>query len=354
MKLVVIHLLAYIRMKKLLTIIIPTYNMEKYLRNCLGSLIVSNDKMQEIEVLVINDGSKDLSSQIAHEYEEKYPQAFRVIDKENGNYGSCINRGIKEANGRYVKILDADDSFDTVSFDKFLCFLDKCNEDVVVSDVDCVDENGIIIKKAKYNFPPYQRFMINEIPLEIIEMHAITYKLDVLRGIAYHQTEGISYTDNEWTTIPLVNTENIIYFPKPIYRYLMGRYGQTIGALVKNSDQFEKVLYSIMGQLEGMGTFGKAEKYLRFRLQHILMCFYKEFLIADKCKHMEKIVAFDKRLKTDFPNYYALADDVVLNGYLPYHYIREWRNTYSNKIPYAWLHRLIANVGSRIRILMYN
>ena len=341
-------------MDKLLSIIIPTYNMEKYLHKCLSSLVVSDGMMELLDVIIVNDGSKDSSSQIAHVYQNKYSQTFRVIDKENGNYGSCINRGVKEAYGKYVKILDADDSFDTANFDEFICFLNKCDEDVVVSDVDCVDENGIIIKKAKYNFPSYQRFMINEIPLEIIEMHAITYKLDVLREIAYHQTEGISYTDNEWTTIPLAHTKKVIYFPKPIYRYLMGRYGQTIGSLVKNSDQFEKVLFSIMGQLEGMGTFGDAEKYLRFRLQHILMCFYKEFLITDRCRHLDKIIEFDKRLKSDFPTYYDLADDVVLNNYVPFHYIREWRKNYSSDIPYAWLHRLIASVGSRIRILMYN
>ena len=83
--------------------------MEKYLNKCLDSLIVEN--MNLLEVLIINDGSKDNSSNIAHVYENKYPNTFRVIDKENGNYGSCINRGIKEAKGKYIKVLDADDSF---------------------------------------------------------------------------------------------------------------------------------------------------------------------------------------------------------------------------------------------------
>ena len=70
-------------MNKILTIIIPTYNMEKYLRRCLDSLIIDEEGMKQLEVLVINDGSKDSSSQIAHEYQDKYPDTFRVIDKEN-------------------------------------------------------------------------------------------------------------------------------------------------------------------------------------------------------------------------------------------------------------------------------
>ena len=97
-------------MEKLLTIIIPTYNMEKYLDKCLSSLIVDDKElMTQLEVLVVIDGAKDRSSEIAHTYQDKYPDTYVVIDKENGNYGSCINRGLKEASGKYVKVLDADD-----------------------------------------------------------------------------------------------------------------------------------------------------------------------------------------------------------------------------------------------------
>ena len=70
-------------MDKILSIIIPTYNMEKYLRKCLDSLIISDENMEKIEVLVINDGSKDSSSVIAHEYESRYPQTIKVIDKDD-------------------------------------------------------------------------------------------------------------------------------------------------------------------------------------------------------------------------------------------------------------------------------
>ena len=88
-------------MSKLLTIVIPTYNMEAYLNRCLDSLLVSDEQMKLLEVLVINDGSKDNSSAIAHEYEAKYPNTFRVIDKENGGHGSTINAGIKKARGKW-------------------------------------------------------------------------------------------------------------------------------------------------------------------------------------------------------------------------------------------------------------
>lgn len=113
-------------MNKILSIVIPTYNMEKLLEQCLSSLVVK-EHLDFLEVLVINDGSKDKSSQIAHHFEDKYPQTFRVVDKDNGNYGSCVNRGLKEATGKYIKILDADDSFETSVLDCYLAYLSKIN-----------------------------------------------------------------------------------------------------------------------------------------------------------------------------------------------------------------------------------
>lgn len=109
-----------IKRNKLLTIIVPSYNMEAYLANCLSSLIVKNELMLLLDILVINDGSEDRTSEIAHEFSEKYPEAVRVIDKANGNYGSCINRGLTEATGTFIKILDADDTFETVHFEQFI------------------------------------------------------------------------------------------------------------------------------------------------------------------------------------------------------------------------------------------
>ena len=107
-------------LSKILTVIVPSYNMEKYLPKCLGSLVVAPELMERLEVLVVNDGSTDRTSDIAHEFATKYSNSFRVIDKANGHYGSCINAALRVAMGRYVKILDADDSFDPDEFSKFI------------------------------------------------------------------------------------------------------------------------------------------------------------------------------------------------------------------------------------------
>lgn len=204
--------------------------MEKYLHKCLNTLIVTDEKMARLEVLVINDGSKDSSSQIAHEYEAKYPQTFRVIDKENGNYGSCINRGLKMASGKYIKVLDADDCFVNVAFSQFLDYLCLIDDDLVINDFSTVDENDTILETYSFDLPTNKSFTLKDIPSPMVEWlwhQSITYKTDVLHSINYRQTEGISYTDDEWVFKPMIAVHSVAYFPHIMYHYLLGREGQT-------------------------------------------------------------------------------------------------------------------------------
>ena len=98
---------------KVLTILVPVYNTEKYIRRCLDSLLVP-EVLESIEVLVVNDGSKDRSPEIAQEYAEAFPDTVVLVNKENGGHGSTINTGIERANGKYFRVLDSDDWFNTV------------------------------------------------------------------------------------------------------------------------------------------------------------------------------------------------------------------------------------------------
>ena len=204
--------------------------MENYLESCLNSLLTDN--MSLIEVLVINDGSKDSSYDIAHRYETKYPEVFVVIDKGNGNYGSCVNVGLKKAKGKYIKILDADDCFNTRVFEAYLNAIKECDTDMVISDyvkvypeietiVSCdIPENKIV------NF----RELCKNNNIWNLWMHNVAYKRELLLGIDYKQTEGISYTDQEWIFRPFTEVRTAIYFKLPLYRYTLGREGQTMSS----------------------------------------------------------------------------------------------------------------------------
>jgi glycosyltransferase involved in cell wall biosynthesis len=214
--------------------------------------------MEKTEVLVINDGSKDRSSEIAHSYQQKYPGTIRVINKENGNYGSCVNRGLKEATGKYIKILDADDWFDTENFAEFVSILGTLDVDCVMTDMVQVDEQGTEIARWKYSLPQNRLSSLKDITAlpqeELIWMHCVAYKLQNLKGLNYHQTEGISYTDQEWIFLPMAVCKKIYYHPSVIYKYLVGRDGQTM-----NPETFKKNF----GQ-EIRGTINMVHKYHAF------------------------------------------------------------------------------------------
>ena len=270
-------------MEKILTIVVPTYNMQDYLRRCLDSLIVPEEQMTQLEVLVINDGSKDKSSAIAHEYQDKYPGTFKVIDKENGNYGSCVNRGLKEATGKYIKILDADDWFDTIGVSKFLSKLISIDSDVIITGFDVMDAIGKMTKKWKISCPPYKEMTLKDLmeyhPLGIL-MHAICYRTGLLRDISYVQPEGISYTDQIWINEPLANAKSIIYFPITVYKYFVGREGQTVDPNVS----IKNIKHHIACALEMVKTVNRTPKgdiprdFLIRRAVHTIKAIYLMFL----------------------------------------------------------------------------
>ena len=302
---------------KILTIIIPTYNMEKYLRKCLDSLIVSEENMEVLEVLVVNDGSKDSSSQIAHEYEAKYPQTFRVIDKENGNYGSCINRGLKEATGKYVKVLDADDHFVQDVFEQFINYLQHKNTDLIINDYVIVDEHDDVAETYTFNLPTDKDFALTDFPPKMIEWiwhQGMTYKTEILRTIHYQQTEGISYTDDEWIFMPMSRVQSVAYFPCILYLYLVGREGQTFDPKVMESS-FDKRI--VVGK--SMAAYytktqqsmsDASQYYMKEKLRRRLSVIYNFYLTKNYSLEGNKILKdFDVFLKKEAPQIHQLLEE---------------------------------------------
>lgn len=323
-------------MNKLLTIVIPTYNMQAYLHRCLDSLIVPDKQLTQFEVLVINDGSKDGSSAVAHEYEIKYPSTFRVVDKENGNYGSCINRGLKEACGKYIKILDADDWFDTTEFSCYLKALQSIEADMILTKHKVVDEAGNITRNYEYSIEPNNPFDFQEYTDlgAYFAMHSITYRTKMLRSINYRQTEGISYTDTEWVFYPQHGVKTCIYLPFDVYRYVMGREGQTmdVKVLLKSISHYDKLLRAMVAFANNLSERDKQlYTYQRIEAQiaHLSMGVYRMCLVLQDADNYDKelIKAFDEFMCKERPSVYKQAGQLTLKKYLPIHYVRYWRIT---------------------------
>ena len=172
--------------RKILTISIAAYNVEKYLEKALNSLIVDN--IEKLEVLIVNDGSKDNTVKIVNSFVMQYPDTFKLIDKKNGGYGSTINEGIKNATGKYFKQLDGDDWYEKDNLNKYLNDLEKLDSDMVYTPYDLFYENNGECKKCpeilNCNVGTYKLDdSINGFP--ILKMHALTYKTDILKQIIF-------------------------------------------------------------------------------------------------------------------------------------------------------------------------
>lgn len=319
-------------MNKILTVVIPTYNMQDYLRRCLDSLIVPEEQMKQMEVLVVNDGSKDNSSAIAHEYQDKYPDTFRVIDKENGNYGSCVNRGLKEATGKYIKVLDADDWFDASNFKTLLTKLVSIDTDVVITDYTSHVKFGEIL--CSYNYEKYIEYTLeralreNETQTKSIQMHAICYNRVCFEHIEYHQTEGISYTDQEWILEPWINVNSLYYIPLSVYQYNLDREGQTCAKTVylkMMSDQF----VSILNTIKFLGEYGKLMNHLHRdlifdKIATRMESLYRLILVDEKMAP-EYLINFDRELMGSYREFAEYLDNATLHSYFPCRYIKHWR-----------------------------
>ncbi len=336
-------------MDKILTIIIPTYNMERYLHRCLSSLLIGGEDQGAMEVLVVNDGSKDASLSIAREYEEKYPETFRVIDKENGNYGSCINRGLTEATGRYIKVLDADDSYNTEHLHTLVSALREQDVDMFLTDYVIVNEDDVQTGSFARQIPE-RRIMDGEELFAmtagtIIRMHEITYRTENLRRMGYRQTEGISYTDMEWTFAPLSTVNSVYCLHIPVYRYLVGRAGQTVDPKVaaRSQSQAEKTMFVQVETFSRMD--GLAPNLRRHLLGHITLNMkltYRAYLVT-AYGQLERagVLALDKRLKEVCPELYDIMDSQYVHPRIPLRFIKDWR---TNGCRETWALRVYRSV----------
>ena len=323
--------------EKLLSIVIPTYNMEKYLDKCLTSLIISDKELMKlVEVLIINDGSKDNSSAIGHRYQEQYPETYRVVDKENGNYGSCINRGLKEATGRYIKILDADDWFDTPTFEAYLHFLSTTKADLVLSDFEMVKPSGENRCTFRYPLQPDQHVMRNNKAVYDVWMHAVTYRRAIFEGLNYHQTEGISHTDIEWIFLPMVHVKSVDHFPHVVYKYLIGREGQTMNpeALMRESSheiQGWKANWSAWESTAVTGR-GDAEEYLWYRLLLRATIVYDRSILGCRQGYRnQELIDFDNYVKDHSEKLYEELDSFTFRN-SKFRYIHYWRKWFHCRI----------------------
>ena len=236
---------------KLLTIVVPSYNSAAYLERCVRSLTGGGE---ELDILIVNDGSTDETGAIADRLREEYPGIVRVIHQENGGHGEGLNQGIRTAKGLYLKTVDSDDRLDGEALKKLLDILRAHSApeeqlDLIVNDYVYDREEEPCCFKVRYNtvmtpgrvlswdtvrsFPIWKQFMI----------HSLTYRVQMLRDMGLSLPKHTFYEDNLYIYRPLPFTKRLYYLDQPLYGYFIGREDQSVNdsVIIRRLDQVTRI-----------------------------------------------------------------------------------------------------------------
>ena len=235
---------------KLLTFAIPSYNSQDYMEHCIETLLPGGD---DVEILIVDDGSKDRTAEIADDYARRYPGIVRAIHQENGGHGEAVNAGIRNATGLFFKVVDSDDWVDGEAYKKIL---DKLRElaggdtvlDMFIANYVYEKEGAKHKKVMRYTALPKDRvFTWNETGRfhkgQYILMHSVIYRTQLLRECGLELPKHTFYVDNIYVYKPLPSVKHMYYMDVDFYRYFIGRDDQSVNekVMIGRIDQQIKV-----------------------------------------------------------------------------------------------------------------
>lgn len=242
---------------KLLSVAIPCYNSESYMEHCIQTLLTGGEEM---EILIVNDGSKDRTAQIADEYEAKYPGICKAIHQENGGHGEAVNTGLRNATGIFFKVVDSDDWVNEKALAEVLSTLrgfvvGKDTLDMLLCNF-VYEKQGAKHKKVmsyKTALPQNQLFTWSDVRVfmkgQYILMHSVIYRTELLRNCAMELPKHTFYVDNIFVYQPLPHVKTMYYLNVNFYRYFIGRSDQSVNedVMISRIDQQIRVTKLMLG-----------------------------------------------------------------------------------------------------------
>lgn len=225
---------------KYISFAIPCYNSRDYMAHAIESILPGGE---DVEIIIVNDGSKDDTLKIAREYEGKYPDIVRVVDKENGGHGDAVTAGLTHASGSYFKVVDSDDWVDEESLHKILALLRRFQDegeeiDMLVSNYvyekvgvehkKCIHYRNVLPQDEIFHWQDIGHFRIDQ----YILMHSVIYRTDLLKLIQLRLPKHTFYVDNIYVYYPLPHVRKMYYLDVDFYRYYIGREDQSVNEKV--------------------------------------------------------------------------------------------------------------------------
>lgn len=267
---------------KLLSVAIPCYNSESYMRHCIETLLTGGE---EVEIIIVDDGStKDKTGEIADEYERNYPTICRAVHQENGGHGEAVNAGLRIAQGVYYKVVDSDDWVDEEAFQEILRTLRRFvygNQtlDLLVSNFVYEKQGAKRKKIMNYNtaLPKNQLMGWGDVKLfmlgQYILMHSVIYRTELLRECGLELPKHTFYVDNIFVYQPLPHVKTMYYLDVNFYRYFIGRDDQSVNedVMIGRIDQQLRVTKLMLGYYDVMKLPNRKLRHYMIQYLEIMM-----------------------------------------------------------------------------------
>ncbi len=301
--------------EKVLTIIVPAYNVEDYLAKCVDSMLAAgcNDA---IEIIIVNDGSTDGTREMAETYERENPGTVHVITKENGGHGSAVNTGVRAATGTYLRVIDGDDWVDGDAFAALVGRLATTTEDVVVSRYNTVqDVTWKVMPEDRYdiyNFvdcdKPYTFGEIAEMPY--IRIHQLNYRTKLMQEHDITLDEKCFYVDVEYALYPMPYVHTLRFLDLPVYQYRVGRPKQSmnINRMQQYVNDHRLVLsriFDFYDKVKEEDTSNALLRYLEYELSRLVVTQTRIWLsFPAMARYRDFIKELGASVKADYPTVY--------------------------------------------------
>lgn len=289
-------------MNKVLTVSIAAYNVGKYLAETLESLVSS--VLSELDIIIVNDGSTDDTSSVAHAYEKKYPDSIRVIDKRNGGYGSTFNAALELARGKYFRYLDGDDWLNSALLPSYVFELANSDADAVITPYVRVFTGESYREETVDDVSelPCGEYRADEvIPCSPVAACSLAYKTSVLKKSNFRMSEKLFYTDVEFAYLPWSRVSTYMVVKLPIYRYRLGRAGQSVSrkGITAHYQDLCAVCSRLIEELDKSEYRAcKAQKYIESCCVREAVTVYGFICIAkDDSKARETLAEWDSYLR---------------------------------------------------------
>ena len=306
-------------MEKILSFVIPSYNSNVFLDTCIPSFAHA-DVLDELDIIIVNDGSTDETEAVARKYCDQYPGSVRLISQENKGHGGALNTGCAAARGKYLKVIDADDWVETQNLPAFVSFLRSCESDVVLThyymrnittgESTCWKsypgefERSYTFREIMERWKDFDR---------VLTFHGVTYRTEFYREKGIRLSEHVFYEDHEFATIPCCYAKSIVPLDLFIYDYRVGDVQQSVSDenQLRRIGHTKAVLERLIREYDALtlAEDDAGREYYCMKVQGLLLSYYITALLVEKDKKKGRQMAAEmmERIRRELPRAYQLS-----------------------------------------------